>query len=85
VRGPEATRYPVGVAHLTIGYATGECDSDEVQARLRTEVRPSHAPMTVDAVHVVDVTADTDARTITWDEVARIPLVAPSRSGQPDA
>lgn len=30
--------------------------------------------MRVDAVHLVDVTADAQAKTITWDHVATIPL-----------
>ncbi|MFE7130807.1 2'-5' RNA ligase family protein [Streptomyces sp. NPDC057638] len=76
VRGSHATGYPTKVPHLTIGYATEECDSDQVQRKLRNEVRPGHAPMRVDAVHLVDVTADTQAKTITWEHVATIPLGA---------
>ncbi|WP_329155889.1 2'-5' RNA ligase family protein (plasmid) [Streptomyces sp. NBC_01456] len=76
VRGPDATGYPTKVPHLTIGYAADECDSDQVQRKLRNDVRPGHAPMRVDAVHLVDVTADTQAKTITWDHVATIPLGA---------
>lgn len=45
-------------------------DSDQVQRKLRNEVRPGHAPMRVDAVHLVDVTADAQAKAITWDHVA---------------
>ncbi|MFD7861330.1 2'-5' RNA ligase family protein [Streptomyces sp. NPDC059783] len=78
VRGPHATGYPTKVPHLTIGYAAEECDSDQVQRKLRNEVRPGHAPMRVDAVHLVDVTADAQAKTITWDHVATIPLGAGS-------
>ncbi|MFD4987418.1 2'-5' RNA ligase family protein [Streptomyces sp. NPDC058374] len=74
VRGPNATGYPTKVPHLTLGYAAEECDSDQVQRKLRNEVRPGHAPMRVDAVHLVDVTADAQAKTITWDHVATIPL-----------
>ncbi|MFC7532825.1 2'-5' RNA ligase family protein [Actinoplanes sp. GCM10030250] len=73
VRGPEALKYPAGIAHLTLGYANGEADSEGVQRALR-QVRPSHAPMTVREVQLVDVTADPDAKTITWEPVARIPL-----------
>lgn len=76
VRGPDATGYPTKVPHLTLGYAAEECDSDQVQRKLRNEVRPGHAPMRVDAVHLVDVTADAQAKTITWDHVATIPLGA---------
>ncbi|MFI1189327.1 2'-5' RNA ligase family protein [Streptomyces californicus] len=74
VRGPGATGYPTKVPHLTLAYAAEECDSDQVQRKLRNEVRPGHAPMRVDAVHLVDVTADAQAKTITWDQVATIPL-----------
>lgn len=74
VRGPGATGYPTKVPHLTLGYAAEECDSDQVQRKLRNGVRPGHAPMRVDAVHLVDVTADAQAKTITWDHVATIPL-----------
>ena len=73
VRGPEACQYEWGVQHLTIGYAYGEADSDQAQRLLR-RVRPSHAPLQIDAVHVVDVRADHDARQITWEHLARIPL-----------
>ncbi|MFF9074606.1 2'-5' RNA ligase family protein [Streptomyces sp. NPDC014872] len=76
VRGPNATGYPTKVPHLTLGYAAEECDSDQVQRTLRNGVRPGHAPMRVDAVHLVDVTADAKAKTITWDHVAMIPLGA---------
>ncbi|WP_371665806.1 2'-5' RNA ligase family protein [Streptomyces sp. NBC_01241] len=78
VRGPDATGYPAKVPHLTLGYAAEECDSDQVQRKLRNGVRPGHAPMGVDAVHLVDVTADAQAKTITWDHVATIPLGAGS-------
>ncbi|MFD7861326.1 hypothetical protein [Streptomyces sp. NPDC059783] len=76
VRGRHATGYPTKVAHLTLGYAAEECDSGQVQRKLRNGVRPGHAPMRVDAVHLVDVTANAAAKTITWDHVATIPLGA---------
>ena len=77
VRGPEATRYDTGVAHLTLAYASGDADSDEIQRKLR-RVRPSHAPMTIRSVHLVDVASDPDAKTITWT-----PPVAEIVLGQP--
>ncbi|MDT0323157.1 2'-5' RNA ligase family protein [Streptomyces millisiae] len=76
VRGPHATGYPTKVPHLTLGYAAEECDSDQIQRKLRNGVRPGHAPIRVDAVHLVDVTADAAAKTITWDHVASIALGA---------
>ena len=72
-RGPEASRYDTGVLHLTESYATGEADSDQVQRQLR-RVRPSHAPLLVDAVELVDVAAGLETKTITWVRLARIPL-----------
>ncbi len=59
--------------HLTISYAHAEADSDEAQRCLR-RVRPGHAPLHVDSVRLVDVTADSTAKTITWDELAKVPL-----------
>ncbi|WP_411150646.1 2'-5' RNA ligase family protein [Streptomyces sp. A30] len=72
-RGDDAVRYPWGVQHLTISYANGEASSDDAQRLLR-RVRPSHASLNVDSVHLVDVTADKEAKTITWEELAKIPL-----------
>jgi hypothetical protein len=43
-------------------------------AELR-RVRRSHATMSIDAVPLLDVAADPDAKTITWQPVARIPRV----------
>jgi hypothetical protein len=76
VRGEVACQYEWGVQHLTIGYAHGEADSDEAQRRLR-RVRPSHAPLHIDEVHLVDVRADQEKRRITWERVARVPLGPP--------
>jgi hypothetical protein len=73
VLGDDAVRYPWSTQHLTLAYAHAEADSDEVQRRLR-RVRPSHASLHIDAVHLVDVTADSTAKTITWDHLAAIPL-----------
>lgn len=74
--GSDAGRYPRAVPHLTIGYASAEADSDHVQRLLR-RVRPSHAPLTVDAVYLVDVTAAPGrSQTITWEPVVAIPLGA---------
>lgn len=72
-RGPEASRYETGILHLTESYATAESDSDQAQRKLR-RVRPSHAPLLIDAVELVDVTAGLEAKTITWMQVARVPL-----------
>lgn len=65
VRGPEATRYDTGVLHLSLAYANNDADSDEIQRKLR-RVRPSHATMTIGSVHLLDVAADPEAKSITW-------------------
>jgi len=46
--------------------------------RLLRRVRPSHALLRIDEVHLVNVTADRHARQITWEHLARIPLGAAS-------
>jgi 2'-5' RNA ligase len=74
VRGETAVRYPYTVPHLTVGYAHGEADSDEIQRLLR-RVRPSHATLHIDAIHLVDVAASSGpVRGITWEPVATIQL-----------
>lgn len=75
-RGSEATTYNTGVLHLSESYANQEVDIDhfhDIQRRLR-RVRPSHAPLHVEAVELVDVTAGIDKKTITWESLARVPL-----------
>ncbi|MFD4814709.1 2'-5' RNA ligase family protein [Streptomyces sp. NPDC058418] len=73
VRGDDAVRYPWGLQHLTISYAREEASSDDAQRILR-RVRPSHAPLHVTEVQLVDVTADSTAKTITWERLATVPL-----------
>lgn len=65
VRGPAARAYDPGVLHLTHSYASGDADSDVVQRRLR-RVRPSHAPMTIRSLWLLEVASDPEAKTITW-------------------
>jgi hypothetical protein len=72
-RGEQAVRYPWGVQHLTIGYARQEASCDDAQRILR-RIRPGHTRLHIDAVHLVDVTADGEAKTITWKDLAAIPL-----------
>ncbi|NIY65560.1 2'-5' RNA ligase family protein [Streptomyces malaysiensis] len=75
--GSEATTYKTGVLHLTESYATQEVDLDhfhDIHRRVR-RVRPSHAPLRIDSIELVDVTANAEKKTITWESVApRIPL-----------
>lgn len=77
--GDEACRYQWGLQHLTTAYAHAEADSDAAQRILR-RVRPSHAPLHVDRVHLVDVTAQTDtaSKTVTWKRLATIALEEPN-------
>jgi hypothetical protein len=49
-----------GLQYLTLP-SNGEASSDDAQ-RLLQRVRPSHAPLWIDKVRLVDVTADSDAR-----------------------
>jgi hypothetical protein len=72
-RSEQAVRYPWGVQHLTIGYAHEAVSCDDAQRILR-RVRPGHALLHIDAVHLVDVTADSEAKTITRKDLAAIPL-----------
>ncbi|WP_430787194.1 2'-5' RNA ligase family protein [Actinoplanes sp. G11-F43] len=74
VLGPAAARYPYQPPHLSIGYAHAEGDSDQLQRLLR-RVRPGHATLHVDTIHLVDVTATTGTiREITWRHLAAIRL-----------
>ncbi|MCX4681539.1 hypothetical protein OG413_40785 [Streptomyces sp. NBC_01433] len=78
VRGRDATTYDTGVLHLTESYATAEVTLEhfhQIHRRVR-RVRPSHAPLHIDSIELVDVFADPQAKTITWDHVATIPLGA---------
>ncbi|MFI1201673.1 hypothetical protein ACH4VR_19840 [Streptomyces sp. NPDC020883] len=73
--GDEACLYEWGLQHLTTAYAHAEADSDAAQRILR-RVRPSHAPLHINAVQLVDVTAQTGDRskTVTWERLTRISL-----------
>jgi hypothetical protein len=55
----------------------GEASSDDAQRLLR-RVRPSHTPLRIDAGHLVDVTADSEAEIITGEHLAEIPLGEPA-------
>ncbi|MEU4347104.1 2'-5' RNA ligase family protein [Streptomyces sp. NPDC023838] len=55
VRGPEAVRYSGGRPHCSLGYSYANGDSDALQSALRA-ISPSHAPFTVVAVVLVEVT-----------------------------
>lgn len=71
VLGAAATTYETGVLHLTESYATAEIELDhyhQIHRRVR-RVRPSHAPLRVDAVVLVDRVANDVEKTITWEAI----------------
>jgi len=76
VFGPAALQYRPPPPHLTVAYCARATDSGRIQSALRRRVRPSHAPMTVDAVHLLDVHQDAHQHTYTWptQTAIRIPL-----------
>lgn len=74
VSGPVAVTYDTRPAHLTLGYALDHQDSGVVTSRLRRAVRPSHAPLTVDTVHLVEVYQDPDRGQFRWRPVHTFPL-----------
>lgn len=73
VRGPHATGFPVSKAHISLGYARADADSDAVQRRLRP-VDPSCAPLCIPEVQLVEVRADPATGMLTWDTVEVIEL-----------
>jgi len=78
VRGPGTLQHDGGRAHMTLGYAWGNADSDPLQSALR-RISPSHATMTIDRVHLLDVCFrqrhdDTAGWAISWNQIAEIPL-----------
>ncbi|WP_214104813.1 2'-5' RNA ligase family protein [Acrocarpospora catenulata] len=79
-RGPAAVQNDEGRPHMSLAYAYAEADSGALQSTLR-RVSPSHAPLTISAVHLLDVAfhqrAQQDGQTgweLSWTDVARIPL-----------
>jgi hypothetical protein len=65
VCGLDSISYDTRPAHLTLSYATAEQDGDPVQKLLR-RVRPSHAPMTVTTVDLVEVEQDLQECVYRW-------------------
>ncbi|WP_435598199.1 2'-5' RNA ligase family protein [Streptomyces anulatus] len=76
VLGSGATSYDTAVLHLTESYATAEVHVEhyrQLHRRVR-RVRPSHAPLHVDTIALVDVVANDAAKTITWQTLAEVRL-----------
>lgn len=81
-RGPGVIQHDGGRHHMSLGYAYDAADSDPLQSALRT-IAPSHAPLSVAQVHLLDVAFHHRARErgpaaweISWDPVAVIRLGA---------
>ncbi|MFI9829649.1 hypothetical protein ACIHIX_18390 [Streptomyces sp. NPDC051913] len=69
-----------GRAHASLGYAYDSADSDPLQSALR-RITPSHAPLTVSRLHLLDVRWTAHPRPeggvrweMDWDPVAVLPL-----------
>ncbi|MFH9353151.1 2'-5' RNA ligase family protein [Kitasatospora sp. NPDC017646] len=81
VCGPDSTAYPLGVLHMTAGYAAADLDTDEL-AQVIHRVRPGHAPFTVSRIELIEVYwrrapvdgSDTSGWRICWDTAAAVPL-----------
>lgn len=71
--GQKAVQYSNGRPHITLAYATGDGDSDVVQASLR-EVLDPRTELTVDCVRLVDVLVDTELVQFRWEELAKLRL-----------
>lgn len=73
--GDDAPGMALALPHLTLAYGAQTCDSGLIQERLRAQVRPARAPLTVDAVHLVSVTQQVDDHNYTLGPLPiRIPL-----------
>jgi hypothetical protein len=81
VCGPDAAGFDTRPAHMTLAYAHGEQDTDQVARALRRGVRPSHALMTVDAVHLVEVEQVPELCVYRWTPVHRFPLAVDENEG----
>lgn len=74
--GEQALKYLTPPPHITVAYCAKPTDSGVLGSQLRRRVRPSRAPMTVDAVWLLDVHQNVEARTYTWswESAVRVPL-----------
>ncbi|WP_410625678.1 2'-5' RNA ligase family protein [Amycolatopsis sp. cmx-8-4] len=76
IAGPEAISYDSRPAHLTLRYAApgNAASGDALQRVLRRAVRPGHASLTVDAVHLVDTERNPTAGRYDSTVLQRFPL-----------
>jgi hypothetical protein len=73
VLGAGAVGGNAGPLHMTESYAKGVADDTSIESELAV-VRPRRAAFRVEAVELVEVSADQQAKTITWVPVASVPL-----------
>jgi hypothetical protein len=73
VLGQAAVGGDRGPLHMSESYAYADADDALVDEELRA-VRPRHATVPVDAVHLVDVSADQATKAVSWRALARFPL-----------
>ncbi|MEU9047366.1 MULTISPECIES: 2'-5' RNA ligase family protein [unclassified Kitasatospora] len=80
VRGPGSLLHDGGRPHISLGYAWSTESSDELQTALR-RISPSHAPVRVTAVQLLDVQFKQYPRPngktaweLSWEPVAELPL-----------
>ncbi|MFJ5071539.1 hypothetical protein ACIQC7_34495 [Kitasatospora sp. NPDC088556] len=85
VRGPGALLHDGGRPHISLGYSWATASSDELQTALR-RISPSHAPVHVSGVQLLDVQFRQHPRPngqtaweLSWEPVAELPL-GPVRS-----
>ncbi|WP_188302200.1 2'-5' RNA ligase family protein [Streptomyces sp. CBMA123] len=80
VRGPGALLHDGGRPHISLGYSWATASSDELQTALR-RISPSHAPVHVSGVQLLDVQFRQHSRPngqtaweLSWELVAELPL-----------
>lgn len=73
VLGHSAVGGDRGPLHMSESYAYADADDARVDGQLRA-VRPRQATVPVDAVHLVDVSADQATKAVSWLPLARFPL-----------
>jgi hypothetical protein len=73
VLGQAAVGGSSGPLHMSQSYAYADADDARVDQALRS-VRPRRATVPVDAVHLVDVSADQATKAISWLTLATIPV-----------
>lgn len=76
VLGAQAVAVESWPAHMTLCYAIDDHDADDLSRDLR-RIRPSHAPLTIDAVHLVDVWQEPHQGVYGWETIETFSLGQP--------